>query len=213
MEAPGWYGKLLALGDFASRRLPPHWINACDAWLSGALRVAGARLGERWLEVYLSAPILRFAWAPGIVDGQWWFGVLMCSCDRVGRYYPLLIAQPRPAPPADAAGLEHLDAWFAQLSQAALQTLHDDGSVAALELALEEAPPWPAMPVMGRNAIASDAGLARWLPGVAAGELAARLSGHSLWWRTGGDRAAVLFDIVQGLPDGACFAALLGAQA
>src|SRR3954470_21220148 len=85
----GWYGKLAGLGDFAQRRLPPEWVGACDHWLSGAMRGAREQLGVRWLDIYLTAPVLRFAWAPGVVDPQWWFGVLMPSCDSVGRYFPL----------------------------------------------------------------------------------------------------------------------------
>ena len=60
------------------------WLRACDGWLAVALQGARERLGERWLEVYLTAPLLRFAWAPGVVDGQWWFGCYgnkLLKCD------------------------------------------------------------------------------------------------------------------------------------
>src|SRR5262245_45943190 len=122
-DAPGWYGKLAALGDFAHRRLPPEWVRTCDAWLAAAVRGAREHLGAQWLDAYLTAPVLRFAWAPGVVDGQWWFGLLMPSCDSVGRYYPLLIAQPRPQPPQDRIALDHLERWYAHLAQAAVHTL------------------------------------------------------------------------------------------
>ena len=92
---PGWFGKLSMLGDFASRRLDPAWIESCDRWLSASMQASQQQLGHDWLQTYLSAPVWRFAWAPGVVDQQWWFGVLMPSCDNVGRYFPLLIAQAR----------------------------------------------------------------------------------------------------------------------
>ena len=74
---PGWYGKVAALGDFAQRRLPQHCVRHCDAWLSGMMQDLPKVLGARWLGTYLTAPVLRFAWAPGVVDMKWWFGVLM----------------------------------------------------------------------------------------------------------------------------------------
>src|SRR5690349_18460064 len=105
-SAPGWFGKLALLGDFASRRMTPEWIQGCDHWLSGAMLASQAALGTRWKEAYLSAPVWRFAWAPGVVDTSWWFGVLMPSCDNVGRYFPLVVAQSRPRPPTDRFALD-----------------------------------------------------------------------------------------------------------
>ena len=104
IEAPGWYGKLAVLGDFASRRLPQHFVEACDAWLARGVEASRAQLGARWLDVYLTGPIWRFAWAPGVVDAQGWFGVMMPSVDKVGRYFPLLVARPALALPASADG-------------------------------------------------------------------------------------------------------------
>src|SRR4051812_19799525 len=141
---PGWYGKLASLGDFAQRRLPSDCLSACDSWLSSAMRGSAEEFGERWLEVYLTAPLLRFAWAPGVIDARWWFGLLMPSCDSVGRYFPLLIVHPRGRPPEDRIALDHLELWYDHLADAAVHTLNDSGgSVEALEAALQEAPPWP----------------------------------------------------------------------
>jgi type VI secretion system protein ImpM len=220
-DMPGWYGKLASLGDFAHRRLPPEWLRACDAWLAVALQGARERLGDRWLEVYLTAPLLRFAWAPGVVDSQWWFGLLMPSCDSVGRYYPLLVVHPRAQPPQDRIALDHLECWYERMAQAAMQTLNEaQGSVDALESALLDAPPWP---TAGRGpAIASSEGaagehhrlgraapLSQWLHALAARELGTRLAGCTVWWRVtpGGSEDTV--DIVQGLPDGEALARLL----
>jgi type VI secretion system ImpM family protein len=93
-DAPGWFGKLSMLGDFASRRLSSDWIRPCDEWLSASLRTSQERLGERWLATYLATPVWRFAWAPGIVDGHWWFGILMPVATRSAAF-PLVVAQQR----------------------------------------------------------------------------------------------------------------------
>ena len=219
---PGWYGKLAALGDFAQRRLPPTWVQACDTWLSQAMLGGRSALGDRWLDVYLTAPVLRFAWGPGVIDSRWWFGVLMPSCDSVGRYFPLVIAQPRARAPEDRIALDHLELWYEHLAHAALHTLSDDdgGSLDALESALHEAPPWP---TPGRQAtvtsretrhgdhlgLAPAATLNQWLHGMALRDLNRRLAGCTVWWRVTEDRIGDSVDILQGLPDGGDFAALL----
>jgi type VI secretion system protein ImpM len=212
-DIPGWYGKLSSLGDFATRRLAPEFRAACDPWLSQAMAGSRAQLGERWLDVYLKAPVLRFAWAPGVFDTRWWFGVLMPSCDNVGRYFPLLIAHPRPRPPVDRIALDHLDIWLDHLADAALQTLHEQASVNTFEAALNQAPPWPTPGVTVRIAMNTSPGgeryeldraatLNQWLHAISIHELQTRFAGHSLWWRQ-------TVNAVRGLPDPSAFAALL----
>jgi type VI secretion system protein ImpM len=220
-DAPGWYGKIAALGDFAHRRVSAEWVRACDGWLSVALQGARERLGARWLDVYLTAPVLRFAWSPGVVDPQWWFGLLMPSCDNVGRYFPLLIAQARAQPPQDRIALDHLERWYEHLAQAAMHTLADTtGAVDTLEAALHEVPPWPtpgrswnvateAGPVSARHRLGRAAPLSHWIQALAARELAERVVGCSLWWRLTEGGSGDSMDIVRGLPDGAALADLL----
>ena len=221
-DVAAWYGKLSSLGDFAQRRMPAECLSAVDAWLSAVMRYTREQLGERWLDVYLTAPVLRFAWAPGIVDARWWFGLLMPSCDSVGRYFPLLILQPRTRAPEDRIALDHLELWYEHLARAAMQTLNDDddGSLAALESALQEAPPWPtpgrAAALTSRETLHGDhlglapaATLNQWLHGLALRDLQRRLAGCTVWWRVTEDRSADSVDILHGLPDGNDFAALL----
>jgi type VI secretion system protein ImpM len=221
-EVAAWYGKLSSLGDFAQRRMPAELFAAFDTWLSTAMRDGRELLGESWLDIYLTAPVLRFAWGPGVIDSRWWFGVLMASCDSVGRYFPLVIAQPRARAPEDRIALDHLELWYEHLAHAALHTLSDDdgGSLDALEDALHEAPPWP---TPGRQAtvtsretrhgdhlgLAPAATLNQWLHGLALRDLNRRLTGCTVWWRVTEDRDGDSVDILQGLPDGGDFAALL----
>jgi type VI secretion system protein ImpM len=221
---PGWYGKLASLGDFAQRRLPPAWVQSCDAWLSHVMQRSSEQLGERWLQTYLTAPVLRFAWAPGVLDNQWWFGLLMPSCDNVGRYYPLLIAQPRPRPPTDRIALDHLELWYTHLANAAVQTLSDQTSLDAFELALSEAPPWPtagpasplnirSTPTSERYEMAASVPLSRWLPSMASTELLARVAGCTLWWRTTDDGTGASVSLVHRLPGAETFVELLAGRA
>ena len=221
-DVAAWYGKLASLGDFVQRRVPPECLQRLDGWLSTAMRDGRELLGERWLDVYLTAPVLRFGWAPGVIDSRWWFGLLMPSCDSVGRYFPLVIAQPRARAPEDRIAFDHLELWYDHVAQAAMRTLSDDGggSLEALEGALREAPPWPtpgrAPTVTARETLHGDhlglapsATLHQWLHGLALRDLNRRLAGCTLWWRVTGDRLGDSVDILHGLPDGADFAALL----
>lgn len=219
-DPPGWYGKLPALGDFAQRRLPADFVQSCDGWLSRAMEGSREELGESWLDIYLTAPVLRFAWAPGVFDPNWWFGVLMPSCDTVGRYFPLLIAQRRPRPPMDRIAFDHLELWFDQLAMAAVETLGEGAPLDQFEDSLAAASPWAtpgAVTTVSYQSgasgthyeLAMNASLGDMLQVVAAQDVQARFAGCSLWWRkpqSGGRSHVKAF---RGLPDGAGFAALL----
>ena len=128
---PGWFGKLPNLGDFASRRLPASFIGPWDVWLQAGLAAAREELGARWLDVYLVAPVRRFCVAPGIIDASAWTGILMPSVDRVGRHFPLTIAQPSTR--ADAS-------WYAAIDAVARRVLDVSFSADDLEQALREVP-------------------------------------------------------------------------
>lgn len=146
-----WYGKLPARGDFVGRGLPPRWRSDWDGWLQrgmalAAARVQNAALRERmdrfapWRYVVLTAP------------GEAWCGILVASHDRVGRAFPLTLAERvtgAPSPPESAARL-------ASLLDAAAQ------GPEALEAAIAALPPRPQ-----RQRAATDP----WPPGPA-----------SLWW-------------------------------
>jgi type VI secretion system protein ImpM len=176
----GWYGKLPALGDFATRRLPPAMVTRCDTWLSAGLAASRRELGGEWLDLYLTAPIWRFAWSAGLAGDETWVGVLMPSVDRVGRYFPLLLAAPCPAeePAEGVAGAA--EDWLDRLADTAQDCLQPGASLDSLEAALA-ADPLPAT--------------ARW---------PADPARHSLWWTHRATRHHC-----PGLPEGSAFTALL----
>jgi len=141
-ELAGWFGKMPALGDFASRRLPDGWIAGWDAWLQHELVESRALLGDdEWLALYMVAPVRRFWLAPGLLTPDAWSGVLMPSVDRVGRPFPFTLAA------SLGAGQDHLvDAlasgdWFDAADAVARRVLDPACDVGVLEQAVAGLPP------------------------------------------------------------------------
>lgn len=218
--SPGWFGKITAVGDFASRRLSDDWVRTCDQWLSQLLTAMRAQLGDRWLAAYLAAPLCRFTWGPGVIDSSWWFGVLMPSCDNVGRYFPLVIAQARSEPPADRIALDHLDLWWGHLARAAMQTLVEGATLEAFESDLLQAPLWPgAGPLRAARPVMASVGEQYMVPAqastgdlahaLAASLLQRHLHGASLWWPLGQDAEPGRCTVLRGLPVAADFIGML----
>lgn len=154
-SAPGWYGKLPALGDFASRRLPDEFVRGWDDWLQQGLAAARETLGTHWLAHYLVAPIVRFWLAPGVLGAPAWTGLVMPSVDRVGRHFPLVVVQPAGALASALAA----HAWFGAVDGAARRVLDlacgvDDFEAALAAVDADAAPP--------ATATVADRGTAWW---------------------------------------------------
>ncbi|MET0335394.1 MAG: type VI secretion system-associated protein TagF [Rhizobacter sp.] len=220
VEAPGWYGKLAMLGDFASRRLPQGFIDICDHWLARGIESSQAQLGQRWLDVYLTGPIWRFAWAPGVVDASWWLGVMMPSVDKVGRYFPIVIAREFPALPATGDGLNALQAWYGHLGAVALGSLRPGATLEDFESTLARAPGFgdnahvpPAaadlLPGRVRHTLPGAASLVTWAQGLLVADALQRYAGHSLWWPDHAESPDNSLSVAQGLPAAAHFSELL----
>ena len=182
---PGWYGKLPALGDFASRRLPPDFVRAWDEWLQEALPAARAALGESWLDCYLTTPIWRFALLPGLAGDSGWAGVLMPSVDRVGRQFPLTLAVPLPSHAAAAEAIFGGAGWFARLEDAALAVLDVTRDASDLDQSLLDCA-FAAPPVADPDGAA---GAMRELPSAEEFEPLARAEALRAWARDGGWKA------------------------
>ena len=220
----GWYGKIPALGDFATRRVPREFVAIWDHWLQRSLAASASALGEAWLDIYLQAPILRFALLPGLCGETLWAGIVMPSVDRVGRYFPLTIALALEAQPGALAAAVSAHEWFAALEQVALRTLESDASPEELEAGLAEAP-FPYAPADAGPAAA----LAEWwraaptpthaieLPDLnqlddlvlagAESTFTAAGRGKSLWWSVAGGGARLC--CFSGLPPPEYFADLM----
>jgi type VI secretion system protein ImpM len=124
---PGLYGKLPARGDFLSRRLDAQFVAAWDEWLQAVMRESRERLGERWLECFLSMPVWRFALPAGMYSAAGWVGLMVPSVDRVGRYFPLTIAASIPKYGLDVpATLARALPWLASVEALALGALRPE---------------------------------------------------------------------------------------
>jgi type VI secretion system protein ImpM len=187
---PGWYGKLPTLGDFASRRLGPEFIEPWDLWLGDGLAAQREALGDGWLDAYLQSPVWRFVLMPEVLQAaapkRALAGVLMPSVDRVGRYFPLTLVAALPRVPRRAAEIEQLLGWLHQLEDLAADAMHDDWSVEQLEDELARCPKplepvtrWPEHLSATRESLASalqeDAGF------VSLGEVKSRAELAALW--------------------------------
>jgi type VI secretion system protein ImpM len=128
-RGPGWFGKMPGAGDFASRRLPDVFVRGWDGWLQVGLVHAREALGPAWLDRYLVAPIVRFWVAPAVLGDAAWGGIVMPSVDRVGRHFPLTVAQPLGGLDDALAARE----WYRAIDAIARRVLHVDATIEALE--------------------------------------------------------------------------------
>ena len=217
---PAWFGKIACLGDFAGRRLSQDTAQAFDTWLARGVETSRGQLGERWMNVYLTSPLWRFALAPGVLDSRWWFGVLMPSVDNVGRYFPLLVTQACGEAPHDIDGLDQLERWFANMARAALGTLQPGCSLEQFEAELALAPrlrfsepaaSWPAAqwPERSRHELADGVTLAQCLHELAVIESLRRFRGCSLWWSLRPGSGPSSLSTAVGLPGGDSFIHML----
>src|ERR1700761_2623262 len=91
VQAPGFFGKIPARGDFLSRRVPPGLAASWDAWLqklTETVRGAGLR---GWQDAWLTAPLWHFMLGTNLAPQHGAAGVLVASADRVGRLFPFTV--------------------------------------------------------------------------------------------------------------------------
>lgn len=176
----GWYGKLPSRGDFVGRGLPRDWLRTWDDWLQRGFSEAAGRLGAGVLrERMRSMPAWHCVVCPDATGGPVWSGVVAPSCDRVGRAYPLLLAEAydaealrRTALRALHARAQALAAWLREAASTASPKDFEKG------VAQVAATAWRDEPDAGTRCGDGLAGLR--------GEPAAA----SFWWRLGrGDDA------------------------
>ena len=137
----GWYGKIPAAGDFVARRIPPDFGEAWHDWLQNALEGSRQRLAGRWPDDFLSMPVWRFVFSPGLVTPSAWVGLMLPSVDAVGRYFPLAFACRLPATGLDlVATLFLARAWFGELEEIGLSAIARRADFAAVDAAIAERP-------------------------------------------------------------------------
>ncbi len=135
----GFYGKLPTVGDFVVRDLSPEFVAPWDAWLQRALADSQLRLGADFDELYLTFPIWRFVAGPGAFGPDACWGVLLPSVDRVGRRFPLTLAQPLSLATLHAVGMAGAEAQLQAFATLGLEAL-DDLPLDRLQAALSSLP-------------------------------------------------------------------------
>ncbi len=224
-SAPGFHGKLVAKGDFVTRRLPRGFVGPWDSWLQDVVGGSRDRMGEAWLDAYLTSPIWRFVLSAGLCSDAAAAGVLMPSVDRVGRYFPLTIVAMLPHGSHPVGVPVAAAEWFGHAESLARSALDDgfdfddfDARVAALGIPSAEAPASAmdadvSSPERAGQALrlsipsADSVGHAYW--NLAGRFLAASYPNCSVWWTSGSEAVGATFLVCGGLPGAAGFGAFL----
>jgi type VI secretion system protein ImpM len=174
-QAIGWYGKLPSRGDFLGRGLPRPWVRVWDEWLQRAMAGAARQVDAALLrERLLAMSPWHVVVLPAAANQPLWSGTVVATTDRVGRVFPMLLAEAYAEAGidcADLAGLHERAARIGQWLGASATAL----SPRDFELGVAQwaAQAWSAtVPVAGAAEPESIAGLRR-----------SRPAARSFWWR------------------------------
>src|SRR6185295_5746835 len=97
------------------------------SWLQESLATSRAALGDKWLDIYLTSPVWRFASAAGACGTLPAIGVMVPSVDRVGRYFPLtLVAELPPDAPSPVSLALGAAAFFDAAEDLVIETFESD---------------------------------------------------------------------------------------
>jgi type VI secretion system protein ImpM len=206
------FGKLGAKRDFIALATPRRFLETWEPWVQACMSASRHRLGDRWQNAFLTAPVWRF-WLGADIAGATVMGAIMPSVDGVGRYYPLtLLAAADPLysiPPPD---LNPQDQWFAEAEEFLLSTLDQARSFDDVSAALEALPtPLTEATISSSNEILAVGDTMAGI--VSAGKtfrdslLMLRQSNHgssaaaSFWWTEGGGDFPPMALCSRGMPD------------
>ncbi len=219
----GLFGKLPAHGDFVHRNLPTEFINTWDEWLQHFVAGSQEQIGTDWLDVYLTSPIWRFVFSPGVIDSAAWAGILMPSVDRVGRYFPFSVVMQIPTGVNPLEFLANLSGWFEGVEEIALRAL--DGELVVDDLMQEVTNVNHELyPMYSRDANAGDGSAlvvnmdfeeqasASVFPCLLDSYLSVSLSSYSLWTTKGSERVLPCVFTTRGLPPLGGIASMLDGQ-
>ena len=125
--AVGFFGKLPPVGDFVRRRVGDDLVATWDAWLQESMSASRETLGDRWLDLYLTAPMWRFFAPAGVLDDLPVAGVLFPSVDRVGRYFPFTVFARLPELSSGLVVADRCAPWFERIEDLLLTQFEVDG--------------------------------------------------------------------------------------
>lgn len=172
--------------------MPISVVKNWDQAFASTLAVSKMFLENRWVDIWIGAPVWRFALPMLICDRQALLGLWMPSVDKVGRYFPLMIAATCPnSTPEQMA--RHGTAWLDAAEDAGRAAIADDLSPEQLKARIPPPPDFASTP---------DTGLPY--------NLQPR-PGAGLWWSEGSPRVPAQGLVLDTLPDAATFVAMLDA--
>lgn len=217
--SPGWYGKIPGAGDFVNRRLPHELARWWERWVQqgmSTMRQHGADDIERY---YTVAPVWNFLIPAGAGAACVQAGCLAPSCDRVGRYYPLVVTQPIRAVDYWSGLPDAADPFYRLIGSALLNAIRYAQSPGHLEQALAHARLLPGCAVAAaggsgrsheppRSHRQDAAPMAAW-PGLS--QYFDPYGATSFWWTNRIDGSPLRTHAHTGTPDARLFARLFGA--
>jgi type VI secretion system protein ImpM len=188
----GFFGKIPARGDFVSAGLASAAVKTWDWAISPRLAAAKTALGDRWVNVWLHAPVWRFALPETMCGPAPLLGLWMPSIDKAGRHFPLLIAATCPAATTEQMAC-HGTAWLDAAEDVGRTAIADDLTPEQLTAIVPAPPGLAAEP---------NAGLANGLK---------PRPGAGLWWTEGAPLVPARGLVLDAMPDTATFIAMLDA--
>jgi len=226
-ETVGFYGKLPIAGDFISRRLPKHFIKTLDQWIQNVMAISREQLGADWLDLYLTSPIWRFALPSGIIcEEQGWIGLMMPSVDKVGRYFPLILAGKVIEPDYLPVLLVTHHDWFTQLEDIALAALEEQLTLEALNHELQSLaiPTWTnkvssieedlilpsSSHLLAQQTLTDDLSTQEGLTLSALRVLTKQIDNYSIWLNPGQEDDRGVIKIFSNLPSGDDYIQMIG---
>ena len=188
----GFFGKIPARGDFVAAGLATPRSKAGTDPFPLLWRHVKTALGDRWSDVWLQAPVWRFA-LPGTMCGPApLLGLWMPSIDKAGRHFPLMIATTCPGTTPEQMR-RHGTAWLDAAEDAGRDAIADDLTPEQLTASIPPPPDLtatPEIPLPYDLRPCPDAGL---------------------WWTDGAPLVPAQGLVLDTMPDAATFRAMLEA--
>lgn len=227
----GFFGKIPTQGDFVRRRVSGGFLAAWDPWLRAVTDAARRSLGDRWLDIYLTSPVWRFAAMPGVSGDHACIGVVMPSVDSVGRYFPLTLVAEVPDSLEPFGLVIEMADWFDRVQTLALTALDEQpqfdleafdsqaetlGAELAARFSVISPPSIPFFEAVAAGGahydLTSLEQLDSVLPPLLGAGLAQQSGPYSLWWSGGSDRVSPGWFATPMLPSPDRFTAALDGQ-
>jgi len=227
-QESGFYGKVPTHSDFIRHNLPRAFIDPWDDWLQSAFSASKEQLNEDWLETYLTSPIYRFVLTPSLCGEASRIGIMMPSVDKIGRYYPFVLAAGLDNTGSPFDLLKRYEEWFERAQKLALSALEDDFELDALihsmttldalliptQLAVNPILTAITEDVQGdfllmHETLESPTQLDALCPSLLHKTLLEVCQAYSLWWTAGSEKITPSLLISQGFPPAENIAAML----